>query len=279
MTSVDDTTAPSEQRRSGARRADLDRSLVTLGSSLLAVVVAFAISALLLAVTGKDPVAAFSTLIDVATNTDKLYETVWRSMPLIFSATAFAITAKLGLFNIGVEGQYLMGMFWAAVIAAEVDLPAVIHLPFAILVGAAAGAAWGAIAGILKVKRGVNEVISTIMLNAIALQLIDWWFNDFFKFDDESASLDVRTKTIPESGWMPDIIPGDLNGFVVVVLLVAVVYWVLVFKSRFGFRLRASGLNPGARPHRRHQCQPDDPRCDADLGRDRRPRRPAPPAR
>ena len=102
------------------------------------------------------------------------------------------------------------------------------------------------IAGYLKVRLGVSEIISTIMLNAIALQITDWLFNDFFRFDDASGTLDVRTKPIPESGWMPDILGGKVNGYVIVALIVCVVYHILVNKSRFGFRLRASGLNANA---------------------------------
>ena len=243
---LDDVLNPPVKKTTGSRRGDLERTMVTIGSSLLAVVVALVISGLWLAITGKDPFAAFAKMGEVATNTDKLYETVQRAMPFIMAAVAFAVTAKLGLFNIGVEGQFLMGMFWAAVIGAYVELPAVLHIPFVIIVGSLAGALWGGIAGYLKVKRGVNEVISTIMLNAIALQLIDYLFNEFFRYDDGTGSLDVRTKQLPETAWMPDIVENQLNGFVVVVLLVVIAYYLLVFRSRFGFRLRASGLNPEA---------------------------------
>lgn len=231
---------------SSSRRADLERALVTIGASLFAVVFALAVSALLLAVTGKNAGAAFSTMAEVATNTDKLYETVLRATPFIIAAVAFAVTAKLNLFNIGVEGQYLFAMFWAAVAGAYVNLPAPIHVAFVLIVAMLAGAFWAGIAGYLKVKRGVNEVISTIMLNAIALQVLDWLFNEFFRFDDGTGSLDVRTKKLPESAWVGDIIDDKLNGFIVIALLVVVVYYVLVFRSRFGFRLRASGLNPEA---------------------------------
>jgi simple sugar transport system permease protein len=244
--SLDDVVTPPEQSRSGVRRADFERIAVTIGSSMVAVIVALVISGVILAVAGKDAFAAFQKMGDVLTNSDKLFETVWRSMPFILSATAFAVTAKLGLFNIGVEGQFLMGMFWAAVIGAYVDLPAVLHIPFVIVVGAIAGGLWGGIAGYLKVKRGVNEVISTIMLNAIALQLIDWMFNEFFRYDDGSGSLDVRTKQLPESAWIGDLVPDQLNGFIIVVLLVSIIYYLLVFRSRFGFRLRASGINAEA---------------------------------
>ena len=151
----DDQPAPA---LSSSRRADLERALVTIGASLFAVVFALAVSALLLAVTGKDAAAAFSTMADVATNPDKLYETVLRATPFIIAAVAFAVAAKLSLFNIGVEGQYLFAMFWAAVAGAYVNLPGPIHVAFVLIVAMLAGAFWAGIAGYLKVKRGVNEV-------------------------------------------------------------------------------------------------------------------------
>ncbi len=248
MTAVEDPPTPTTETSAAAaaRRADLERSLVTVGSSLFAVVVAFVLSGILLAVTGRDAVAAFSKMAEVATDSDKLLESLERATPFIIAATAFAVAAKLNLFNIGVEGQFLFGMFWAAVAGAYVDLPQIIHVPFICLVGMVAGAFWAGIAGYLKVTRGVNEVISTIMLNAIALQVLDWLFNDFFRFDDGTGSLDIRTKPIPESGRIGFFFDNRLNGFILAALLVAVVYYVLVFRTRFGFRLRASGLNPGA---------------------------------
>lgn len=244
---IDEPSQPDDA--SGAaerRRARIEAMFVTAASSVAAVLIAFAISAVLLIVTGKNPLDVLSTMGEVATTTRFQYESLERAVPFIISAVAFAVAAKMNLFNIGVEGQYLWGMFWAAVIGAQVSLPGPLHVVFIILVGAVAGAFWAGIAGFLKVRLGVSEIISTIMLNAIALQIIDWLFNDFFRFDDESGSLDVRTKPLPESAWTPDLVDGRLNSYLIVALLVAFGYWVLVAKSRFGFRLRASGLNPVA---------------------------------
>ena len=232
------------EAKSLARRAALERIGVTVGSSFFAVIVALAISALLLLITGKDAGAAFSTMADVATDGDKLYEALDRATPLIIAAIAFSVAEKMNLFNIGVEGQFLWGMFWAALAGAYVDLPPVIHVIFILIVAMAAGAFWAGIAGYLKIKHGINEVISTIMLNAIALQLIDWMFNEFFRY--ESESLDTPTKPIPSSGHVGDLIEGEVTGFIVIAALVVVVYYLLVFRSRFGFRLRASGLNAEA---------------------------------
>ncbi|MFM8266700.1 MAG: ABC transporter permease [Ilumatobacteraceae bacterium] len=223
-----------------------ERVIVTFASSVGAVLIAFAISGVLLAITGKNPFDAYAKMLEVGTNSTKLYETVERATPFIIAAVAVAIGFKMNLFNIGVEGQFLVGMFWAAVIGAQVNLPAPLHVVFCLLVGAFAGACWAGIAAYLKVKRGVNEVISTIMLNALALQVLDWLFNEFFRFDSGSGTLDVRTEKLPESAWMPDLVAGRMNGFVIVSLLVAAGFWVLVYRTRFGFRLRASGLNAAA---------------------------------
>ena len=220
-------------------------SLVTLASTLGAVVLALAICAVLLAVTGKNPWQAYSTIFQTGTEGDKLLEMMKRATPLIFSATAVAVGFKMNLFNIGVEGQYLFAALIAAVVGSRIDLPAPLHVTAILLVAMAAGAAWASIAAVLKVTRGVHEVISTIMLNYVALSVIQWLFENFFRDSGESG-LNVKTDLIPSSGRMPDIVDNRLGGMFLVALLVVFLYWVLVFKSRFGFRLRASGLNPGA---------------------------------
>ena len=234
------------RRDAEAQRRRFEAGLVTAGSSVVAVLAAFVLSAVLLLVTGKNPGDVLSTMWEVAKDSRFQYETIDRAQPFIVAAIAFAIGAKMNLFNIGVEGQYLFGMFWAAVAGAYVDLPAVLHVPFVLVAGMVAGALWAGIAGYLKVRLNVSEVISTIMLNAIALQVIDWLFNDYFKFDDGSGALDVRTKPLPPSAHIGDLVDGKINGFVIVTALAVAAYYVLVSKSRFGFRLRASGLNANA---------------------------------
>jgi simple sugar transport system permease protein len=223
--------------RPGARRA-----LVTMGSSLAAVLLALVISGLLLAVTGKNPIDAYSKMAEGLTDSKILLDMLKRSTALMLSAVAVAIGFKMNLFNIGVEGQYTFATLIAAVIGAQLALPAPLHVTAILVVAMASGAAWAGLAAVLKVRRGVNEVIATIMLNYIALSVVQWLFDNFFR-DDSVSGLNVKTKPIPESGWMPDIVDGRLNGMFIVALLVVAAYWVLVFKSRFGFRLRASGLN------------------------------------
>ncbi len=218
--------------------------LFTLASSLAAVGIALAICAVLLAITGKDPWAAYSKIIQTGTDSDKLLEMLKRATPMLISATAVAIGFKMNLFNIGIEGQYLFAALMASAIGTKFDLPAPIHVLFILLLAMAAGAAWASIAAILKVTRDVHEVISTIMLNLIALSVIQWLFENWFR--DNSLTLNIKTKQLPASGRMPDIVKDQLGGMFIVALFIVFLYWIIVFKSRFGFRLRASGLNPGA---------------------------------
>ncbi|MEY3341786.1 MAG: hypothetical protein RLZZ269_1697 [Actinomycetota bacterium] len=224
----------------------LQRAMVTAASSVLAVIVALAISAIILLITGKDPVKAFSTLFGAAGESRVLQGMANRATPLMISAAAVAIGFKMNLFNIGVEGQMRVALLTTAVVGAAVDLPPVLHVLFCLVVAMTAGALWAGIAGWLKVKRNVNEVISTIMLNFIALSLVAWAFDDFFRVESETASLLVKTKELPKSAWFPDIVDRRLNGMFIIAILVLVLFWVVVWKTKFGFRLRASGGNSGA---------------------------------
>ena len=216
--------------------------MVTVASTVAAVTLALVLAGILLAVTGKNPIDAYAKMLDAGLEKNKLLEMVQRATPLMIAAVAVAIGFKMNLFNIGVEGQFLMGMFCAAVAGTYVRMPPVLHVTFCLVVAMTAGAAWAGIAAVLKVKKGVNEVIATIMLNAIALSVIDWLFQERFRYETP-GNLDVKTKPLPTTAWMPDLVENRLNSFVFVALAVVALFWLVVYKSRFGFRLRASGAN------------------------------------
>ncbi len=216
--------------------------MVTVASTVAAVTLALVLAGILLAVTGKNPIDAYAKMLDAGLEKNKLLEMVQRATPLMIAAVAVAIGFKMNLFNIGVEGQFLMGMFCAAVAGTYVRMPPVLHVMFCLVVAMTAGAAWAGIAAVLKVKKGVNEVIATIMLNAIALSVIDWLFQERFRYETP-GNLDVKTKPLPTTAWMPDLVANRLNSFVFIALAVVAVFWLVVYKSRFGFRLRASGAN------------------------------------
>jgi general nucleoside transport system permease protein len=227
-------------------REKLQRIAVTSASSILAVLFAFVVCAVLLLVTGKNPWVAYSTMFSKGFERDALLNTVHRATPLAISAAAVAIGFKMNLFNIGVEGQYRVALLTTAVIGANTSMPAPLHVAFCLVVAMASAALWASISGYLKVKRGVNEVISTIMLNFIALSLVGWAFDEFFRDESASTGVLIKTKTLPESAQFPDIVDGRLNGFVFIAILVLVTFWVVVWKTKFGARLRASGGNAGA---------------------------------
>lgn len=244
-TEPDISKNPLDKILTPSQSPQLQTAIVTVAASLLGVSIALGISAFILAVTGKNPVDAFTTIVETAGNTDKLVEMLDRATPLIFSATAVAIGFKMNLFNIGVEGQYLFAALISAQAGSSVNLPAPIHVLFILIVAVCAGAAWASIAAVLKAYKNIHEVISTIMLNFIGLAVIQWLFESFFREEIE-GNLNVKTKLLPNSGRMPTIIDGRLSTVFFLALLVIVGYYVLVYRSRFGFRLRASGENPDA---------------------------------
>ncbi|HEY7625942.1 MAG TPA: ABC transporter permease [Ilumatobacteraceae bacterium] len=217
---------------------------ITLGGSLLAIAFALGLCAILLAAIGENPFKVYKDMFEYGTSKDSFLDEVQRAVPLMLSATAVAIGFKMKLFNIGVEGQTRIAVLLTAAIGAEVRMPAVLHVLFCIVLAMAVGAAGAGIAGVLKVKRGVNEVISTIMLNYIYIGLVSWMFDEFFIVSTDT--LNVKTQQLPRSAWFPQLVHGKLGGFLIIALIVIFAFWVLVWKTRFGFHLRASGANAGA---------------------------------
>jgi len=251
--SLDDLTARVGRITNPKPAKSRSELLATIASSLAAIVLAVLIGALILLLTGKSPSAAWDKVMSEGFRTVRLAEAVGRATPLIVAAVAVAIGFKMNLFNIGVEGQFLIGLFFAAIAGAYVQLPAVLHIAFILVVAMAAAALWAAIPAVLKVKRGVNEVIATIMLNSIALSVIDWLFQEKFRHP-LPGNLDVKTKVLPSTAWLPTLFTAvskegkrvsryEVTSFLLVALVVVILFWLLVYKSRFGFRLRASGAN------------------------------------
>jgi len=217
---------------------------ITLGGSLVAIAFALGLCAVLLTLIGENPFTVYKQMLEYGTSKDSMLDEVQRAVPLMLSATAVAIGFKMKMFNIGVEGQTRIAVLLTAAIGAEVRMPAVLHVAFCMVLAMVIGAAGAGIAGVLKVKRGVNEVISTIMLNYIYIGLVSWMFVEFFIVSTDT--LNVKTKQLPRSAWFPQLVHGKLGGFLIIALIVIFAFWVLVWKTRFGYHLRASGANPGA---------------------------------
>ncbi|MDJ0952077.1 MAG: ABC transporter permease [Acidimicrobiia bacterium] len=226
-----------------------------LAAPLAAVGVALVISSIVLLFAGSNPLTAYSNMWEFGTRLETLIATLNRATPLYLSGVAVAIGFRMNLFNIGVEGQYILAAIVAAKVGAEINLPPVLHVTVIIVTAMIVGAFWAGIAGYLKVTRNVHEVISTIMLNAIAVSGVVSYLLGVWDVPDES--LDTALPAIPESGWMPplnglvelftrEIQRVELWGFLLVAVAVGIVYHYLINRTRIGFDLRASGENPTA---------------------------------
>jgi simple sugar transport system permease protein len=226
----------------------------------LAITVALVISAIVIALIGENPLDAFRVMTDLgdtpAQQVQSIVVILNRAVPLFLAGLAVSVAFRMGLFNIGVEGQYRLATILAAAVGAAVTLPGPLHLLLIVVVAVAVGALWAGIVGVLKVTRGVSEVISSIMLNFVALGLASYLLTGPLRGSEEGASV-VTTTPIAESGWFPDLnglLTGlglaeprsELYGFLVVAVIVGVLVAVLITRTRFGFDLRATGMSPSA---------------------------------
>jgi simple sugar transport system permease protein len=171
-------------------------------------------------------------------------ESLVTATPYILAGLAVALGFRCGLFNIGAEGQFLMGALAAAWVGYSFSLPAFVHLPLALLAGATAGALWAAISGYLKARFGAHEVVNTIMMNYIAFRLSDW----LLKGPMKASGFRPVTPTIHATAELPRFFPEPLRfnwGFFLALAMAGVVFW-LIFKSTTGFDIRVVGANPNA---------------------------------
>jgi ABC-type uncharacterized transport system permease subunit len=174
-----------------------------------------------------------------------LSECLVLSVPYILSGLAVALGFRAGLFNIGVEGQFVIGGLCAVVMGYQVTgLPAIVHLPLSLLAGIVGGGLWAALPGYLKARTGAHEVINTIMLNWVAFRLVEWLLKDPL----EVVQGTHRTPDVLPTAELPRFFPHPIRlhlGFVLALLVAAAVYWFL-FKTVWGFELRTVGDNPEA---------------------------------
>ncbi|MGY1842586.1 ABC transporter permease [Modestobacter sp. SYSU DS0875] len=235
-----------------------------LGTALLApvlaIVVALVISALVIVLIGENPLSALEVMLDFGDSpsqqTQAMVVILNRAVPLFLAGLAVSVAFRMGLFNIGVEGQYRLATILAAAAGAAVALPAPLHVLLIIVVAMLVGAFWAGIVAVLKVTRGVSEVISSIMLNFIALGLASYLLTGPLRGSEPGASI-ITTADIPESGWFPSLngvfgVLGlaeprsELYGFLLVAAVAGIVIAVLIKRTRFGFDLRATGISPSA---------------------------------
>ena len=217
----------------------------TIAVQVVAVLLAVLIGAIILLVSGANPIEAYAALLRGSFGTTTaLGRTLEKATPLIFSGLAVAFAFKAGMFNIGAQGQLLLGAVTAAFLGFAIHgLPAFIHMPLALIGGALAGGLYGVIPGALKAYRGAHEVIVTIMLNYIAINITDYLADGPWK-DTSPGNIVARTPVIDPSAAIGRLGPVPI-GFIIAILIAFIVWW-LLYKTTVGFEIRMVGLSPDA---------------------------------
>lgn len=227
----------------------LKDGLEALTVPVLATIVGLAVGMLAIIIAGKDPVAASRAFYRAVAGEPRMFgETLVSTIPLIFTGLAVAFAYRCGLFNIGVEGQYLMAQIAVVVVGVFWTPPpglAWLHPILALAAGALAGALWAGISGVLKAWRGIHEVINSIMLNYIALYFTHYLLMYYFR---EPGNRAAATPFIQETAKLTKgLIPGSrLHTGIFVALLAALFVWFFLWKTPQGYEIRAVGLSPGA---------------------------------
>jgi simple sugar transport system permease protein len=233
---------------------------------LLTTLLAFFIGGLVMLVTGKDPIATYEAIwkgtglqwvFPWTTGADRdlaasnLQQTLIITTPLILTGLAVAFGFRAGLFNIGGNGQYIVGSVVAVWVGSSfADMPSFLHILLAIVAACAAGAFWAGIAGFLKATTGAHEVISTIMLNWIAVWIGVWLFSLGGPLQNDAQRSIPVSNDVVEGAKLPvfwgDPVLQGLHIGIFIALAAAVVFWILLNRSTIGYEVRAVGFNPEA---------------------------------
>lgn len=214
---------------------------------IIALLLGMLVGTIIMVVSGYDPVAAFTALWNGAFGSPYyIGEVVRQVTPYILAGLAVAFAFRVGLFNIGVEGQFIVGWLASVWVGLAFDLPKVILLPLSILASMAAGALWAFIPGFLKARFRVHEVIVTIMMNYVALHVTNYFIRSVITNNKD------RTPNIPDaaslrSPWLESLTDySRLHWGIVIAIICSIIMWFLLEKTTRGFELRAVGFNQHA---------------------------------
>ena len=221
---------------------------------IVAVVLALLLSALIMLATSVEPANIVKSFVALAYGSVgslvAVSETLTSSIPLVMSGLGIGLAFRAGLFNIGAEGQIVIGGLAAVIVSfAITGLPFYLHLPLVLTVGMIAGALYAGLAGFLRAATGAHEVISTIMLNLIAFRMLDYVLRQ--PFIQKEGRSDPISKAVLETAELPRLLTFiDPNlrvhaGLMIMLVSVALIFW-LLFRSKLGFAFRVSGENPDA---------------------------------
>jgi ABC-type uncharacterized transport system permease subunit len=235
--------------------------LPTVRMTLLSILVALVFGAILIAVSDKRVVGAdslggaieglgkaiggsyWALLTGSVGSWDSIADTLVKSAPLICAGLGVTLAFRAGLFNIGAQGQLVLGAIFAGYVGFAMHLPVGLHLLAAVIAAALGGALWGAIPGFLKARTGAHEVITTIMLNYVAASLLLYLLSNVSAFQRE-GQLNPRSRPVEDSAAFP-VVFSVHTGVVLAVLAAAAVWWLLE-RTTLGFQMKAAGANPEA---------------------------------
>lgn len=214
---------------------------------IVSVLCGFLLGAIVMLITGINPITGYTYLLrGIFKNPRRMGEWIVVTTPLILTGISVGFGFRTGLFNIGAEGQLLVGSFAAVAVGVLFDLPVYIHLPLAIIAAALAGALWGFIPGFLKAKYNVHEVVVTIMLNYTALHVVNYLIK-LLPGSTNSRSVGVKATATLKSEFLSSITSHSrLHWGFLIAIAAAILFWYIIEKTTFGYELRSVGFNPDA---------------------------------
>lgn len=235
-------------------------------SAVVAILFGFAVAAVVLAVAGYNPIEAFGALFYGALGrSNYISNVIIKATPLLFTGVAVAFAYKAGLFNIGAEGQYIVGTVFAVLVGSKIDLPAPLQILVVLAAGTLGGALLGALVGWLKARFSIHEVLTSVMLNWIALYFCNFVVNtDAYHRANSTGSIPVNessyTMILPnwkmsDEGqaflsnieWLRNaLVRTDVNVGIIIAIVAAIFIWWLLTRTKVGYEIRAVGLNRDA---------------------------------
>ena len=212
----------------------------------LSLLLAMLIIAVIIIILGKNPFLAFSSMFEGAFGTiNSVGETLLKAVPLMLSGLGLTIAYRTGLTSVGAEGQIVMGGLFSGVVCIYLpSLPGIVLIPIAVLAGMLGGAIWSGIAGALKARLGVSEVIITIMLNYVATYFFGYLLDTVLR---EPPGYYPQSALLPQQGWLGTMFEGTrLNTGILIALVSAVIVYIILWKLPLGYQMRAVGYNQAA---------------------------------
>jgi ABC-type uncharacterized transport system permease subunit len=245
---TDAAAGTSRQRR--RRAIDWKMILIRAAPLLLALGLALLIGAVLLLLLGVNPIEAYASMITgVFGSKFGLAQSVIKATSLLLVGLGICIAFRASVINIGGEGQIILGALMATWFSLQFRTwPGWLLIPATLIMGFLAGAAWGFVPGILKARMGVNEILSTVMLNAIALQLMNLLLRGplMDPAGVTAGTFLAQSERLPEAVWLPRLTETSLHAGAILAILLAFAVYIFLWRTSIGYRIRAVGLSPDA---------------------------------